>query len=39
MNNIEGKIEKIGKVFSSDFFFTIPDYQRPFAWKKATSKI
>jgi uncharacterized protein with ParB-like and HNH nuclease domain len=35
MNNIEGKIEKIGKVFSSDFFFTIPDYQRPFAWEES----
>lgn len=34
MNNLEGKIEQIGKVFSSDFFFTIPDYQRPFAWEE-----
>lgn len=33
MNNLEGKIEPIGKVFSADFFFSIPDYQRPFAWE------
>jgi uncharacterized protein with ParB-like and HNH nuclease domain len=32
MNNLEGKTEIIGKIFSSDFFFRIPDYQRPFAW-------
>lgn len=32
MNNLEGKTEVIGKLFSSDFFFKIPDYQRPFAW-------
>lgn len=32
MNNLEGKTEVIGKLFSSDFFFRIPDYQRPFAW-------
>jgi hypothetical protein len=34
MNNLEGKIEPIGKVFSADFFFAIPDYQRPFAWEE-----
>ena len=33
MNNLEGKTEVIGKLFSSDFFFNIPDYQRPFAWE------
>ena len=33
MNNLEGKIESIGKIFSADFFFSIPDYQRPFAWE------
>jgi|SRR5687767_5581348 len=32
MNNLEGKTEIIGKIFSSDFFFKIPDYQRPFSW-------
>ncbi|WP_395406892.1 DUF262 domain-containing protein [Pseudoduganella sp. UC29_106] len=35
MQNIEGKIEPIGKLFSSDFFFTVPDYQRPFAWEES----
>jgi hypothetical protein len=32
MNNLEGKTETISKIFSSDFFFKIPDYQRPFSW-------
>lgn len=32
MNNIEGKTEVVGKIFSSDYFFKIPYYQRPFAW-------
>lgn len=32
MNNLEGKIESIGKLFSSEFFFKIPYYQRPFGW-------
>ena len=32
MNNLEGKTEVIGKIFSSDFFFKVPDYQRPFSW-------
>ncbi|MDB6155641.1 MAG: hypothetical protein JWL90_4094, partial [Chthoniobacteraceae bacterium] len=32
MNNIEGKTEIVGKLFSSDYFFTVPYYQRPFAW-------
>ena len=32
MNNIEGKTEIVGKLVSSDFFFTVPYYQRPFAW-------
>lgn len=35
MNNLEGKIEPIGKIFSADFFFSIPDYQRPFAWDES----
>jgi len=35
MQNIEGKIEPIGKLFSADFFFTVPDYQRPFAWDES----
>ncbi len=29
---IEGKEYPIGKVFSDDFAFTIPLYQRPYAW-------
>ena len=32
VNNIEGKTEIVGKIFSSDYFFKIPYYQRPFAW-------
>ena len=32
MNNLEGYTANIGKIFSSDFFFRIPDSQRPFAW-------
>lgn len=32
MNNIEGRTEIVGKIFSSDYFFKIPYYQRPFAW-------
>lgn len=32
VNQLESKTENIGKIFSSDFFFRIPDYQRPFAW-------
>lgn len=32
MNNLDGKTEVVGKLFSSDFFFKIPDYQRPFSW-------
>lgn len=33
MNNLQGSIEVVGKIFSTDFFFNIPDYQRPFAWE------
>jgi uncharacterized protein with ParB-like and HNH nuclease domain len=32
--NIHGAEYPIQKVFSDDFFFTIPLYQRPYAWKK-----
>ena len=31
--NIHGAEYPIGKVFSNDFVFTIPGYQRPYAWK------
>lgn len=34
MNNIEGKTENLGKLFSVDYFFRIPYYQRPFAWEE-----
>ena len=30
--NIEGKEYPIGKVFSNEFVFTIPAYQRPYSW-------
>lgn len=33
MNKLDSKIEVVGKIFSSDFFYNIPDYQRPFAWE------
>ncbi|KAB0586026.1 DUF262 domain-containing protein [Comamonas kerstersii] len=33
MNNLQGSIEVVGKIFSTDLFFNIPDYQRPFAWE------
>lgn len=31
---IEGQEYSISKVFSSDFEFIIPSYQRPYAWGK-----
>lgn len=30
---LEGKERTLGKVFSSDFRYVIPDYQRPYAWE------
>lgn len=32
MNNLDGQTVNIGKLFSKEFFFKIPDYQRPFSW-------
>jgi uncharacterized protein with ParB-like and HNH nuclease domain len=29
---IEGKEYPVGRIFSGDFVFTIPRYQRPYAW-------
>lgn len=30
--NIHGEEYRIGKIFSDDFVFRIPDYQRPYVW-------
>lgn len=32
MKNLEGKTIAIGKLLSQDFFFRVPEYQRPFSW-------
>jgi uncharacterized protein with ParB-like and HNH nuclease domain len=32
MNNLKGETVHIGKLFSEDFFFRVPEYQRPFSW-------
>jgi len=32
MKNLEGKTIKIGNLLSQEFFFRVPEYQRPFSW-------
>lgn len=32
---IAGKDHPVGKIFSNDFVFSIPLYQRPYAWEGA----
>jgi len=34
MATITGEKVPLGKLFADEFFFTIPDYQRPYSWKK-----
>jgi len=34
VNEIEAKEVSVGKLFSPDFIFTIPIYQRPLSWDK-----
>lgn len=33
MKNLDGKTIPIGQLLSQDFFFRIPEYQRPFSWE------
>jgi uncharacterized protein with ParB-like and HNH nuclease domain len=33
MNTLKGETINIGKLFSKEFFFRIPEYQRPFSWE------
>ncbi|MFD6104653.1 DUF262 domain-containing protein, partial [Nocardia salmonicida] len=32
MAKLESKTVSVGKLFSQDYFFRIPEYQRPFSW-------
>lgn len=32
MKDLKGETVPIGKLLSQDFFFRVPDYQRPFSW-------
>lgn len=33
MNELKGETINISKLFSEDFFFRVPEYQRPFSWE------
>ncbi|PHQ32271.1 DUF262 domain-containing protein [Rhodopirellula bahusiensis] len=33
MQDLKGETLQIGKLLSRDFFFRVPDYQRPFSWE------
>ena len=33
MNQLKGETITISKLFSEDFFFRVPEYQRPFSWE------
>lgn len=34
MNKLKGETITISKLFSEDFFFRVPEYQRPFSWEE-----
>ncbi len=33
MKNLDGKTIPVGNLLSQEFFFRIPEYQRPFSWE------
>lgn len=33
MNELKGETISLGKLFSAEFFFRVPEYQRPFSWE------
>ena len=32
MKDLKGETVPIGRLLSQEFFFRVPDYQRPFSW-------
>ncbi len=34
MNNLDGKKIEVKELFNRDFFYRIPEYQRPFSWEE-----